>query len=64
MTKVIQFLSNAKETLTPAEWEFFRDRYMRKSEPPPLPSGGEADLMRQSVLRKLRGGVDHVASPV
>ena len=57
---VIQFLSNAKHALSESEWSTFANRYLTDKEPPKLVEGSAEDLERQSILRKLRGGVPHV----
>ena len=61
MSQLIQFIERVRGALTGAEWRFFNAQYIeRKSIEEAMPyvpgADGDAGAMRQSILRKMRGG--------
>ena len=61
MSQLIQFIERVRGALTGAEWRFFNAHYIERKpieEAMPYVPGadGDGDAMRQSILRKMRGG--------
>ncbi|MBC8641596.1 hypothetical protein IAG25_32755 [Caballeronia sp. EK] len=61
MSQLIQFIERVRGALTGAEWRFFNAHYIeRKSIEDAMPyapgTRGDAEEMREAILRKMRDG--------
>lgn len=61
MSQLIQFIERVRGALTGAEWRFFNAQYIERKPieeaMPYIPGAyGDADAMREAILRKMRDG--------